>query len=91
MFDLLECFAGTSTSLGDGSERVGDISRNDYDTIVGLADAEVVIAACRTLLGDELDDPEYYDYRRRPQERLAHQFADVHRQALEGGSDEHPD
>jgi hypothetical protein len=72
----IEGFWGTFV----GPSRKADLSREAYDTIAKLVDADHVMAKLRAKYGVELDAPQYHLGNDEPYDRrLAHQFAAIHK------------
>ena len=64
--------------------RLGDLHREQYNMIVQIVDADVVLAALRRIYGDALDVPVYDSVGERPiAERAAHQFAYIYHAATD--------
>ena len=93
---LVTCFAPDSWVGDSPVPTKGDFMRQSYDALATLIDPEVVYGKLREVYGHALDAEEYPRFHDGPiGEKLACQFASVHRHVREegtakGGADSEP-
>ncbi|MDI6871518.1 MAG: P-loop NTPase fold protein [Bacillota bacterium] len=91
--ELLKCYLGTAWG-SDSGPAPGDFERMQYDSLRLVVDPGQVLKALSRVYGSALESPRAENYRKgHIDERVAHQFASVHRHVTEttvseGGSTE---
>jgi predicted KAP-like P-loop ATPase len=81
---FLSMFVGTSWEMETGIPRRSEFDREDYDALIKLIDPEIVLSKLRERFGAQLDTPGIHHPVDTPlRDRLAEQFAYVHRKAKE--------
>jgi hypothetical protein len=81
---LMAAFLGQSWSMESGVPQIPDFRREAYDALVEYIDAVDVFARLQERFGGTVGTGEFYAFRALPpEERLANEFAYVHRVVLE--------
>jgi hypothetical protein len=84
LFQLLSAFLGRSWSMETGVPLTSEFRRETYDAVTKYLDPAIVYELLRERYGQSVGTGSFYDFHDRPpEERLANEFAFIHRAVLE--------
>lgn len=86
--DLLRAFLGRSWAMDTGMPLAAEFRRAGYDAVVEYVDAQAIFEVFQGWLGTDVGTGDKYSFRELPEDqRLAHEFAHVHRAVVQGQPD----
>ena len=87
---LIGSYVGKAWGLESGRSHQADFQREAYDLIAGLVEPERILALLRLRYGASLGEAEFYGEGMESDQRIAHQYAWMHRKVTDSQREQMP-